>query len=36
VVLLVVDRFQAEGGERAGLDGGGQAGQGVAEHRQGI
>ena len=36
VVLLVVDQFQADGGEQAGLDAGGQAGQGVAEHRQGV
>jgi hypothetical protein len=36
VVRLVVDQFQAEGGEQAGLDGGGQAGQGVAEQGQGV
>src|SRR5215831_4474035 len=34
VVLLVVDQFQAEGGEQPGLDAGGQARQGVRERRQ--
>ncbi len=34
VVFLVVDQFQAEGGEQAGLDAGEQVGQGVAEDRQ--
>src|SRR5215471_4482704 len=34
VILLVVDQLQAERGEQAGLDGGGQARQGVAEQGQ--
>src|SRR6266571_2039752 len=34
VVLLVVDQFQAERGEQAGLDAGGQLGQGVPEQGQ--